>query len=83
MYNKPHQKRPLLYIANSSFRYTIFGLSAYLLYFLATDQEKMQLREAISHFGVVVLISLIVGLLISSVTWWFIRKRDANDDCAT
>ncbi len=77
--NKTKQKRPLPYIADSGFRYALFGLSVYLLYFLATDQEKMQLREAISHFGIVVLVSLIVGLIISSVRWWFMKRGAAKN----
>ena len=77
------RKGPLAYIADSSFRYTVFGLSAYLVYFVATEREKMPLREGILHFCIVISICLAVGLVISTLTWWFMREKDDDDGRAT
>jgi TRAP-type mannitol/chloroaromatic compound transport system permease large subunit len=78
-----HRKGPLAYIADSSFRYAVFGLSAYLVYSVATDRETMQIREGILHFGIVICICVAIGIVISSLTWWFMREKDDDDGRAT
>jgi hypothetical protein len=82
MSERRHQKKPLVYIADASFRYTIFGLCVYLVYFVATDQAKMQFREGMLHIGLVVSMCIAVGVAISSLTWWAMKKTDGNDDQA-
>ena len=74
------QKKTVAYIASSSSRYAVFGLLAYQLYYRVTNPEGMPLREALVRFGFVLFIGFIIGLLISSLTWRFKRKKSLNDD---
>lgn len=70
-----NKKKFCQYISYSSYRYAIFGLSCYLLYNLFNERKTLSLLEAIKHFIGIAAICMIIGIVISSISWFFIQKN--------